>query len=185
MSQPRFTIAIASASVLTSPNSSMSAPAMKPFALPDAMTSPFGGSRSRRSSASFNSASTAADSVLVVVPALSNVSRAKPSAIAGMSFQCSIMSRSISIAPPSPPPMQIAAMPRRPPVRSSTFSTWRTMRAPDAPTGWPSAIAPPSTLSLDSSICPSGASETELRLGSSRRSPRRARTRSPARRTLR
>ena len=40
------------------------------------------------------------------------------------------------------------AMPRRPPVRFSTFSRCSTIRAPDAPTGWPSAIAPPSTLSF-------------------------------------
>ena len=74
VSQPRLTIAIAPASSFTSPNSSTSAPAMKPFALPERITRPFGGSRSRRSSASFNSASTAADSVLMAAPALSNVS---------------------------------------------------------------------------------------------------------------
>ena len=34
-----------------------------------------------------------------------------------------VTTRSTSIAPPCPPPMQIAAMPRRPPLRSSTFST--------------------------------------------------------------
>src|SRR4029453_7519785 len=62
--------------------------------------------------------------------------------------------RSTSIAPPSPPPMQIAAMPRRPPILSSTFSTWSAIRAPDAPTGWPIAIAPPSTLSLASLMGP-------------------------------
>ena len=70
--------------------------------------------------------------------------------------------RSTSIAPPSPPPMQIVAMPRRPPVRFSTFSTCSTMRAPDAPTGWPSAIAPPSTLSFASSSAPSARGEPEL-----------------------
>ena len=68
-----------------------------------------------------------------------------------------LMSRSTSMAPPWPPPMQIDAMPRLPPVRSSTFSRCSTMRAPDAPTGWPSAIAPPSTLSLLSSSVPSAA----------------------------
>ena len=52
------TSAIAPASVAISPNSSMSAPAMKPFALPDRMISPFGGSRSSSSSASLSSAST-------------------------------------------------------------------------------------------------------------------------------
>ena len=50
--------------------------------------------------------------------------------------------------------MQIAAMPRLPPVRSSVSSTCRAMRAPDAPTGWPSAIAPPSALSFAGSIEP-------------------------------
>jgi len=40
-----------------------------------------------------------------------------------------------SIAPPCPPPMQIDAMPRLPPLRLSAFNKWSTMRAPDAPTG--------------------------------------------------
>ena len=50
--------------------------------------------------------------------------------------------------------MQIAAMPRLPPVRRSTLRTCSTMRAPDAPTGCPSATAPPSTLSRAGSSLP-------------------------------
>src|SRR5437667_1484342 len=86
-SQPRLTMATASASFSTSPNSSTSAPAMKPFAFPEAMTSPLGGSRSSSSSASLSSASTSRDNVFVVVPALSKVRRAKPSA-SRVSVQC-------------------------------------------------------------------------------------------------
>ena len=44
--------------------------------------------------------------------------------------------------------MQIAAMPRFALLRFRRFSRCRTMRAPEAPTGWPSAIAPPSTFSF-------------------------------------
>ena len=58
--------------------------------------------------------------------------------------------------------MQIAAMPRLPPVRRSTFSTCSTMRVPDAPTGWPSAIAPPSTLSFASVERAERAGQAEL-----------------------
>ena len=46
VSQPRLTIASAAASSPIALNSSTSAPAMKPLALPDAMTRPRGGSRS-------------------------------------------------------------------------------------------------------------------------------------------
>src|SRR5207237_1286743 len=63
-------------------------------------------------------------------------------------------SASTSIAPPRPPPMQIAAMPRFLLVRLRVFSRCRTMRVPDAPTGCPSAIAPPSTLSFAWSSSP-------------------------------
>ena len=181
MSQPRLTSASAPASSSSSPNSSTSAPAMKPLALPDAMTSPRGGSRSSWSSASLSSASTVGRQRVGRAPALSKVSRARPSA-SRVSVQCRMrdsvslcvarrgfaratpvgQTRSTSIAPPSPPPMQIAAMPRRPPVRSSTFSTCSTIRAPDAPTGWPSAMAPPSTLSFASSSSPSAPGRPEL-----------------------
>ena len=41
---------------------------------------------------------------------------------------------------------------------SAVFSRCRTIRAPEAPTGWPSAMAPPSTLSFSSSMAPSAPS---------------------------
>ncbi len=53
---------------------------------------------------------------------------------------------SITIASPCPPPEQIAARPRPPPRRRSSYISVPTSRAPDAPTGWPSATAPPLTL---------------------------------------
>src|SRR5512147_320667 len=52
---------------------------MKPFALPDAMISPFGGSRSSSSSAALSSFRTSADSVFVDASARSSTSRARPS----------------------------------------------------------------------------------------------------------
>src|SRR5512135_14694 len=64
-------------------------------------------------------------------------------------------SASTSIAPPNPPPMQIAAMPRLALLRSSVLNRCSTMRAPEAPTGWPSATAPPSTFSFAMSSSPS------------------------------
>src|SRR3954447_13086385 len=57
--------------------------------------------------------------------------------------------RSTHIAMPMPPPMQSVARPflasRLPISNSSVVST----RAPDAPIGWPSAIAPPFTLTFE------------------------------------
>ena len=44
---------------------------------------------------------------------------------------------------PWPPPMHMVTRPRRPPVRSSSWSALIVRIAPVAPTGWPSAIAPP------------------------------------------
>jgi hypothetical protein len=41
------------------------------------------------------------------------------------------------MAVPSPPPMQMAATPRRSPRASSAWSSVTTMRAPEAPIGWP------------------------------------------------
>ncbi len=41
--------------------------------------------------------------------------------------------------------MQIEAMPRFAFFRFNSFNMWRTIRAPEAPTGWPRATAPPST----------------------------------------
>src|SRR2546425_714012 len=67
-------------------------------------------------------------------------------------------SASTSIAPPRPPPMQIDAMPRFEPVRLSVFNRCKTILAPEAPTGWPRAMAPPSTFSRSMSSSPMAAS---------------------------
>src|SRR6266702_4861261 len=53
---------------------------------------------------------------------------------------------SIAMAVASPPPMQRLAIPRLPPVFLSAPMRVTRMRAPDAPIGWPSAQAPPWTL---------------------------------------
>src|SRR5690606_22741375 len=58
---------------------------------------------------------------------------------------------SIRIAIPCPPPMQAEATPYRPPLRRSSCIKVRTRRAPVAPRGCPSAIAPPFTLTLSRS----------------------------------
>src|SRR5436189_40339 len=42
-----------------------------------------------------------------------------------------------------PPPSHMVTRPRRPPVRSNVWSSVVSRRAPVAPSGWPSAIAPP------------------------------------------
>src|SRR6185369_7136957 len=52
---------------------------------------------------------------------------------------------SIAIAVASPPPMQRLATPRFFPCLRSAPSSVTTIRAPDAPIGWPSAQAPPWT----------------------------------------
>src|ERR1700733_14706992 len=58
---------------------------------------------------------------------------------------------SIAIAVASPPPMQSDATPRfAPRARSAAISVTR-MRAPEAPIGWPSAPAPPLTLTFSAS----------------------------------
>src|SRR5437764_2296523 len=79
VSQPRLTSAIAASGFASAVNSVTSAPAMKPLALPDRIISAFGGSCSKMSSASFNSANACCESVFVVAPARSNVSVATPS----------------------------------------------------------------------------------------------------------
>ena len=206
MRQPRITIARAVASM--SPprrNSSTSAPAMKPFALPERIDEALAAARARaRRARASSSAITSADSVLVGRAGLVErqpreavgVARERPvapRACAGRSaVRCAVASiivsmsgPSTSIAPPWPPPMQIDAMPRLPPVRSSTFSTCSTMRAPEAPTGWPSAIAPPSTLSRALVERAERAAAGRARCGSTRRSPRAQAARAPARRTPR
>src|ERR671915_1548770 len=58
---------------------------------------------------------------------------------------------SMITASPWPPPEQIAATPSPPPRRRSSFASVIRMRAPLAPIGWPSAIAPPFTFTFDSS----------------------------------
>ena len=55
-------------------------------------------------------------------------------------------------ASPWPPPPQSAAAPTPPPRRLSSSARCRTIRAPDMPIGWPSAIAPPLTLTLSGSM---------------------------------
>src|SRR5690606_19500139 len=62
-----------------SANSRMSAPAMKPLALPERSTSPFGGSSASRSSSASSSISTSWAKVLTDSPARSNVSTTMPS----------------------------------------------------------------------------------------------------------
>src|SRR6056297_391180 len=56
--------------------------------------------------------------------------------------------RSIAMAVPSPPPMQIAATPRLRSRFSKAFSSVTMIRAPLAPMGWPSAQAPPLTFTF-------------------------------------
>ena len=53
-----------------------------------------------------------------------------------------------SSASPWPPPPHSAAAPMPPPRRCSSSARCSTIRAPDIPIGWPSAIAPPLTLTL-------------------------------------
>src|SRR3989442_85483 len=54
-------------------------------------------------------------------------------------------SRSTTIAAPCPPPMQSVARPSATPRRRISFSSVSTSLAPEAPTGCPSAMAPPLT----------------------------------------
>src|SRR5581483_1420925 len=58
---------------------------------------------------------------------------------------------SSSSASPCPPPEQIAASPSPPPSRRSSCTRVPTIRPPEAPTGWPSATAPPFTFTRSSS----------------------------------
>src|SRR5690606_29138786 len=50
-----------------------------------------------------------------------------------------------TVAMPCPPPIQAVASAYFPCPRESSSAALPVMRAPDAPSGWPSAIAPPST----------------------------------------
>src|SRR6185295_2455591 len=60
----------------------------------------------------------------------------------------SFPSRMNSAAKPSPPVTQSVASPSRASRRPISWRSVVTMRAPVAPIGWPSAIAPPFTLSF-------------------------------------
>ena len=61
-------------------------------------------------------------------------------------------SRSTTIAMPWPPPTHIDSRPKVLSVSSSALSSVVMMRAPVWPNGWPSAMAPPFTLSLSHGI---------------------------------
>ena len=52
------------------------------------------------------------------------------------------------VAVPCPPPTHMVASAWRPPVRASRLAALPVMRAPEAPSGWPSAMAPPSRFTL-------------------------------------
>src|SRR5207237_8029806 len=54
--------------------------------------------------------------------------------------------RSNRPAMPWPTPMHMVARPRRAPRRRSSWRRVATMRAPEQPSGWASAMAPPVTL---------------------------------------
>ena len=56
-----------------------------------------------------------------------------------------------TVAMPWPPPMHCVASAYLPPWRFSTAAALPVMRAPVAPSGWPSAIAPPSMLTVSGS----------------------------------
>src|ERR1043166_2210812 len=58
---------------------------------------------------------------------------------------------SMTIAVPMPPPMQSAAIPYRSFFARSAYTSVVRIRAPLAPIGWPSAIAPPVTFTLAAS----------------------------------
>ena len=181
MSQPRCTMRDrAGLGRRSSPNSSMSAPAMKPFALPERMIEPL-----RRIAVELVERlvrarpAPSADSVFVRRAGL--VERERGEAVGVARDRPVSHRRSLMIAcvvsrrarPASRRPGRRRC--RSPPCRAcrrcarSTFSTCSTMRAPDAPTGWPSAIAPPSTLSFASSSVPIAPRQAELVAADSRR----------------
>src|SRR5690606_3546597 len=60
-------------------------------------------------------------------------------------------SLSMMVALAMPPPSHMVWSPNRPPVRSRTFRSVAISFAPEAPSGWPLAIAPPWTLTFDMS----------------------------------
>ena len=77
------------------------------------------------------------------------ISRSTPSAQLGaLNLTRGVYAASIAIAVASPPPMQSEATPRLPPRACSAAISVTRMRAPEAPIGWPSAQAPPLTLTF-------------------------------------
>ena len=82
---------------------------------------------------------------------------------------------------PCPPPMQADATPRLRPRRRSSSSSVSSRRVPLAPSGWPSAIAPPFTLTLSRSspssfsharYCAANASLISIEIDVGQREPR-------------
>src|SRR5688572_10844172 len=63
-------------------------------------------------------------------------------------LKLALQASSTASAVASPPPMQRLATPRRTPYLRRAPMSVTTMRAPEAPMGWPSAHAPPCTLTL-------------------------------------
>ncbi len=60
---------------------------------------------------------------------------------------------SSTTASPWPTPMHSVATPQPPPRRRSSWAQVASTRAPEAPSGWPIAIAPPSTFTRSGSSC--------------------------------
>src|SRR4051812_28429671 len=85
-SLPRRVKANASSGSFSRVNSSMSAPAAKPFSLADRMARPVGGMERRWAATCPSSRNASLEKVLVVLPARSNASQASPSA-SSVSFQ--------------------------------------------------------------------------------------------------
>src|SRR5438093_1328856 len=73
-------------------------------------------------------------------------------------FRSRVHSRSSQIAAPWPPPTQRETNARLACRRASSLRLVKMRRAPVAPTGWPSAMAPPFTFSRSFGIFPSGRS---------------------------
>ncbi len=85
-------------------------------------------------------------------------------------LKASLHTRSSATAMPWPTPMHMVESERRPPESASSSAAVPVMRAPDMPSGWPSAMAPPLALTRgSSSAMPSRA---ERRRALARRRPR-------------
>ena len=102
----------------------------------------------------------------------------RPPAGMALDAEAAHPSRSSTKATPCPPPTHSAARPRRAPRRRISSSSVSSSRAPLAPTGWPSAMAPPLTLSRSSGISPSA--PVAAQLGAGERAPSRRRRGRPA-----